>query len=117
TVLPLIKFVKYLAASPSLTRCRPRAWACAAGTTALIVGFLGLFPMPERFRAPGVVEAENHAGIFAAADGFVEKVLAQSTSEIEQGAALVQLRNPELEIALREATAKRRELIALREEA
>ena len=80
TILPVIKFIRYLATSPSLSRCRPRAWACGMGLVAAIVGFLGLFPMPERFRAPGVVEAERFAGVYAAADGFVEKVLGQSSA-------------------------------------
>ncbi len=117
TVLPVTKFVRYLAASPSLARCRPRAWVSAGGLTALIVGFLGLAPMPERFRAPGVVEAENFSGVYAAADGFVEKVLARSSGEVVQSAPLVRLRNPELEINLAQAEAKKRELFALREEA
>ena len=117
TILPVIKFIRYLATSPSLSRCRPRARACGMGLVAAIVGFLGLFPMPERFRAPGVVEAERFAGVYAAADGFVEKVLGQSSALVAKDAGLVSLRNPELEIALSEAAAKRRELIALREEA
>ena len=117
TILPVVKFLRYLAGSPTLSRCRPRAWACGMGLVAAIAGFLGLAPMPERFRVPGVVEAENFAGVYAAADGFVEQVLARSSARVAESAELVRLRNPELEIALSEAAAKRRELLALREEA
>ncbi len=74
-VMPAGKLVKYLATSPDLSRVRGRAvW-----TTAIAIGavgvVIGVVPAPDRVRVQGVVEPERAVAVYAAVDGFVERVV------------------------------------------
>lgn len=117
SILPLIRFVGYLANTPALQRHRARAWGITGATAVAVIGILGFVPMPHAFRAPGVIEAERFQQLFAPGDGFVEEVAAESGRVVEPNALLVRMSNPELELQLTQALAKEKELLALRESA
>lgn len=117
TVVPLFRFVGYLANTPALQRHRARAWGITAATAVAAVGVLGFVPMPHAFRAPGVIEAERFQQLFVPGDGFVEEVAAESGRVVERDTVLVRMSNPELELELAQNEAKEKELLALRENA
>ena len=95
-VLPVIKSVKYLWNSPRLETCRTRAASVVVLLVAGIMGFLCLLPLPNHFRADGVVRAEQFSRVYAGADGQLVKLLAPSGSMVKKGTPLLELTNLEL---------------------
>lgn len=116
-VAPLWKLARYLATSPRLARTRPRAVLITCGGLALLLAVLALWPMPNRFRAPGVLRAEEYSEIFAAAPGAVAELHAASGTRVEPGQPLVRFANRTLELEIAAAQAERAEAIAQEERA
>ncbi len=116
-VVPLFRFVNYLISSPRLGRTRPRAIAVSLGFLAVSFSFLALLPFPNRFRAPGVLEAENYIRVVNDAPGYVEAVLISSGTEVSEGTPLVELSNRELELEIKATIAQRRETLAVQRRA
>ncbi|NJC87910.1 MAG: hypothetical protein FIB02_05160 [Desulfuromonas sp.] len=112
-VVPLFKFTQYLATSPRLARTRLRATAISVGTLATVILFLAVFPFPNRFRAPGVVEAVQHIQVVNDTAGYVEAVLLPSGTVAESGAELLRLSDQELLLEIRAAAAQKQETMAL----
>jgi putative peptide zinc metalloprotease protein len=73
--VPLGKFLHYLATSTELMRVRYRAIGSTAAFAALLVGLIGLVPVPDRYRLEGVVQPLNQKIIYSQSDGFVTDVL------------------------------------------
>ena len=113
-VVPLFRFTAYLGSSPRLARTRPRAIAVSAGTILVLVTLLAIIPFPNRFRAPGVVEAKQYLQIVNDAPGYVEKVLVPSGTDVRQGTSLIKLSNRELELEIDATMAQRKETLALK---
>lgn len=112
-IVPLFKFVQYLASSPRLARTRLRAAAISLGTLGGVLLFLAVFPFPNRFRAPGVLEAVEHKQIINRTAGYVEAVLMPSGSTVAEGNQLLRLRDQELALEIRAAEAQKTETRAL----
>ena len=96
-LLPLGRFLRYLAADPALARVRPRAIAATAALAVVVLGGLGLVPVPDRARAEGVVESIDLARVYMQADGFVQSVLPSGRDVAPGGPPLLVARNVELE--------------------
>ncbi|MEW6302144.1 MAG: biotin/lipoyl-binding protein [Verrucomicrobiota bacterium] len=111
-VVPLVKFVQYLAASPKLERTRPRAIGVTLAFVSVLLIFLQLVPFPNHFRAPGVVEARQWTQVVNDASGNVKTILAKPGSQVTQGEPLVELQNPELDLQLAAARANHAEVEA-----
>jgi len=110
-IVPLVKFVHYLAVHDELSRVRPRAvWTSAAFAGAVVVS-IGILPVTEHARGEGVVEPNNLAIIYSIEDGFIEEVLPTETM-VQAGDVLVRLRNEELEARREEILAHRRRIQA-----
>ena len=99
-VVPLTKFVQYLASSPRLDRVRPRAIAVTLGTLAVLIILLDVIPFPNHFRAPGVLQAVEHTIVANEAPGYIEKVLVEPGAVVRAGEPLLQMRDPELHFQL-----------------
>src|SRR3712207_8185246 len=56
-------FRSYLSSSPRLARVRMRAVAVTTGSLASLAVALALVPVPNSFRAPGVVEPEHQVQV------------------------------------------------------
>lgn len=112
-VLPVGKFLNYLAHSGALLGHRARAWGITAAATALVLGFLALFPFPHHFRAPGVVEAVQYTQVLSPADGFVDRLAATSGAALAPEQPLFNLRNPELDLQIAAAAAESNEVHAM----
>ena len=102
-IVPVGKLIHYLATSPKLDRCRPRAVTVCSLLAAVIVAFLVVVPLPYHFRAPGVLEAGQWSQTINATTGRIEAVLAPPGATVKRGQPLLQLSNRELEMEMKGA--------------
>jgi putative peptide zinc metalloprotease protein len=104
-VVPLVRFVNYLASNPRLERTRLRAIGVTVGTVALIFVLLRWVPFPYAIKAPGIVKTRGYVRVATEAPGYLARVLAPPGSRVASGDALVLLKDDELayEIAAVEA--------------
>jgi putative peptide zinc metalloprotease protein len=116
-VVPLFKFIIYLASSPRLARTRIRAVAISIFLFLILVGGLGFIPYPNRFRAPGVIEAVEYLQVVNDAPGYVANVLTSSGGQVTEGTPLLKLTDKELEIEIEATQAQRAETLAMRRRA
>lgn len=104
--VPVVRFVRYLAASPQLERVRVRAVAVTGGIVALLVLLLGVVPVPAGFRAPGVVRGAARTAIANEVAGTVDQLAVEPGTMVHRGQPLLILRNPELDLSLAGARAR-----------
>jgi putative peptide zinc metalloprotease protein len=116
-VVPLFRFVSYLTSSPRLAKTRVRAVAVSVSFLVLSASFLAICPFPNRFRAPGVMEAVQYARVVNDAPGYIEAVLAPSGAEVREGTPLMRLENRELHLQIEAAEAQRQEVLAMQRRA
>jgi putative peptide zinc metalloprotease protein len=116
TVLPLWKLARYLA-SPRLGRHRRRAVLVTCGSFATVLLLLGAWPMASRFRAPGVLHAEEYSQVFTSTPGVVREVLSRTGERVKKGQPLLRLESRELELELDAARAELARAIAEEERA
>jgi len=112
-IVPLVKFCSYLANSPRLERCRPRAIGVSAGIAATLLIGLFLIPAPQRLQVPGVLQARVFADVAAGVDGEFESLLVPSGTPVKAGEPLVRLRNVELAHQIAAVKAQLTELDAI----
>lgn len=105
-IVPVVRFITYLASSPRIDRVRLRAVGVTAGTVAFLILVLGVIPWPHHFRAPGVVESTEHTLIMPDTPGILREILAPSGSVVVAGQPLFRLESPELDMDLVEARAQ-----------
>ncbi len=116
-IVPVGRFIHYLASNPRLERTRLRAVAVSLGTVVILLGFLRLVPFPAGFKAPGVLQAERYTEVVTEAAGRVVEVLTPGGAEVRAGQALLRLEDPALDFELRMARAKLAEAEATRRRA
>ncbi len=109
-VLPVYRFIRYLAAEPRLARHRPRAIGVTAGLAGAILAFLAFFPWPHHTYAPGVLQTREQARVYTATDGYLTEFVAPSGSAVRAGDLLARMTSPELELSLTSADARVREV-------
>jgi putative peptide zinc metalloprotease protein len=111
-LVPLSQFIKYLAASPRLERQRPRAIAVTAVLAAGLLLFLNVLPLPNHFRAPGVVMASERTQVVNNAAGYVAELITKPGANVSAGQPLMRLENPELKMERKSLQAREAELQA-----
>jgi putative peptide zinc metalloprotease protein len=129
-LVPVGRFLYYLATSEELVRNRPRAVGTTMAVALILIVALGLIRLPDHRRIEGIVEPEGLALIHAGTDGFITNYLPSQTKVVtpdsnlpaEGGTpstqpALVEARNPALEAERRSLAAERRVLVVRRQEA
>jgi len=79
---PIFKFMKYLAISGELTRVRDRAVGTTLVATICLGILLGVWRVPDRVRAEGVVEPLGLAFVHVQTDGYVRSVLPSGTEVV-----------------------------------
>ncbi len=109
-ILPLGKFVHWLATSERLGDSRGRAILTTLALAAAGVLIFGIIPLPDRRRADGVVESAVRAGVFFVADGFILEAHKGVGERVEKGEPIVTCDNPHLRSALARAEAQLVEL-------
>ena len=112
-IVPVFRFVVYLASSPRLSRTRLRAVVLSVIIVAGIGSFLGVCPFPNRFRAPGVIESVDYARVVNDAPGYVKEVFVKSGTRIRVGEPLIELYDRESELETDAVRAQRDETLAM----
>ncbi len=105
-VLPVVKGLRYLRREPRIERARRRAWAWAGGGVAVVLLFLAVVPMPDHFRAPGLVRAAGSMDVNTPVTGWVAQLQTPSGRDVAPGQKLVRFESPELELQLAGARAE-----------
>ncbi len=112
-VVPVFRLIQYLASSPRLAKTRLRAVSVCLFISGMIFFFMALFPMPNRFRAPGLLEAVQYVRVVNHAPGYVKTMLVRSGTLVEKGTALIEMTDRELDIEIERANAQKKEARAL----
>ena len=110
--------------NPSLwTVCHPspartlRAVLVTTGAAALLLALLEFIPAPNRFRAPGVLQAQSQSVIAAPSAGVLTEILVANGATVAKDQPLFRLENRELELRLAAARAQLDETDALQRRA
>lgn len=111
-LVPIGRFINYLATSPALDRNRLRAIGATLALALLLVSFLQLIPFPNRFRAPGIVQATEWSSVLTETTGIVSHLNTEPGQPVQRGQVLFQLNNPELALARHAAEARVSEINA-----
>jgi putative peptide zinc metalloprotease protein len=112
-LMPIGMAVRYLVREPRIERVRRRATIISVATVTTVLVLISLVPFPRRFRAPGLLRAENYTKVIAEAAGYVETVDAPSRTAVAAGDLLLTLRNPELNFQIAAGEAEREATLAL----
>lgn len=115
--VPVYRLIAYLATSPKLQRTRWRAVGVTLGAAAALLVVLELIPFPNRFRAPGVLQAKAHAIVSAQTSGRIAELLVPDGAAVVPGQPLFRMVNPELELQLAGARAQLAETEAMQRRA
>jgi hypothetical protein len=105
-IIPLVKTGRYLAREPRIERARRRALLIAGGAAAAVLLFLAAVPMPDHFRAPGLVRAAGSVDVNSPVGGWMVSLETPSGTSVLTGQPLLKLESPELELQLAAARAE-----------
>jgi len=111
TVVPVLRGLRQLAASPRMRKYRERASWIAAGAAVLVL-LLFLVPMPFRSEAEGVIWLSEQSMVRAGGNGFVDGFLVARGTRVSRGDPLVKCYDPQLDAQIRLSEAKVAELEA-----
>ena len=115
--MPVAKSVSFLFTNPLLARQRGRAVVTSVLIAAAVAVVLLVVPAPSWTRAEGVVWVPEEAQVRAGTDGYVERLLAASDSEVTRGQPLVKAEDPFLTTGVAILEAQLQELGAQYDEA
>jgi putative peptide zinc metalloprotease protein len=96
-LVPIGKFIHYLATNGELARTRGRAVASTLGGLVFILVFIGILRVPDNCRIEGIVEPVNLAIVHAQSDGFVTDFLPSDETVKPGEKPLIQAVNKELD--------------------
>lgn len=95
-LIPVGKFIHWLASSSTLAEHRARSVAISAGLIVLATVVIGVIPMPDRRHGSGVVDSLAKTSIFFGTDGFVTTVHKRPGEHVNLGDPIVTLENRDL---------------------
>jgi len=95
-ILPVGKFINWLATGQNLHDRRARAIASSIALAAIVIGAVGMIPMPDSRTAPGVVESRQRSGVYFASDAFVVEVLKRPGDRVQKGEIIAVCKSPDL---------------------
>jgi putative peptide zinc metalloprotease protein len=116
-VLPVGKFVHWLATGTNIADCRPRVVGTSLATLAAGVVLLGLVPVEDHRRTGGVIESVEDTGVFFGTAGFVETAHVRSGEFVRRGTALLTCANVQLSAQLKQLDAQIAEAEAIEQRA
>ena len=111
-VMPVVGALRYLLREPRIERARRRAWTVAAVSFAVLALLLGLVPVPDHFRAPGVVRAAGSSEVFNPVSGWVVQAPVESSRRVEARQRLLLMESPELDFSLAAARGDLEEILS-----
>jgi putative peptide zinc metalloprotease protein len=116
-IMPVGKFVHWLATNSQLADKRARAIATSLGLIAVVVFAVGAIPMPDHRRAVGVVESFSDTGVFSGVKGFVKAAHVRAGDVVAADTPILTMESPELEAQLKLARAQLIEIESKEEQA
>lgn len=108
-LMPVGKFLKYIFASPGLALVRNRAIFVTTLVLGSVIAVLFYIPVPDSFKAPGVLEASRYENTTVGEGGVVLGVYRGSSANVKKGDTLMVLANRELDFAIEEKQSQVRE--------
>jgi putative peptide zinc metalloprotease protein len=96
-LVPIGKFIRYLATSGELARTRGRAVGSILGSVVFIIVVIGILKVPDKCRIEGIVEPVDLAIVHAQSDGFVTDFLPSDETVKPGEKSLIQAVNKELD--------------------
>ena len=118
-IMPVGKWVHWLASHASLNESRASAVAVSLALSTAAAILIGTVPLPDWRRTTGVIEPINQRGVFAGSDGFVNEVHVRLGQRVSAGDKILTIDAPEMrsEMLLAEANIRilqmnRREALA-----
>ena len=108
-IMPVGRFLKYIFASPGLALVRSRAVILTLLFFGGVFAFLFNVPVPDTFKAPGVMEARTYENAIVGESGLVDRIYHYADGLVHKGDTLMLLQNRELEFQLEEKRAQLRE--------
>jgi putative peptide zinc metalloprotease protein len=109
-LVPLGKFVHYLATSGELSRVRGRAIATTLIFLAVVVGAIGTIPVSDHERGEGVVEPIDMEVVRVRTEGFVRAIMPTDREVSPDGPPLMTAENHELLTEYKKLKARRKAL-------
>lgn len=104
-VTPVAKFMKPLWNPRFMAKHREKVLSASVFFVVLVL-FVSFVPLPFSRVLDGVVEDHEKTKIFLPLNGILDKVYVRNGEYVSQGAAVIRLRNPELELELSGLKAK-----------
>ncbi|MBF0612072.1 MAG: hypothetical protein G8345_10920 [Magnetococcales bacterium] len=95
-LMPFFKLIHYLWFTPRLEYHRIRAVSVTVLLTACMIAWLTLVPLPDRIRAPGVVEALSFRELNSQSGGMLVELLTHPGQAVTRGQPLLRLEAPDL---------------------
>jgi putative peptide zinc metalloprotease protein len=114
---PVFRLLRYLWQAPRLEYHRLRAVSVILLLVGSVVGVLTLLPLPDRVRAPGIVEAVDFRELNSQSAGLLVALLAEPGQTVTTGQPLVRLHAPDLETEIRSNRMQYAQLLAQRRRA
>jgi len=96
-VVPLGRYVRWLALDARLAPARRRTIAVNVLVLAVAVVAVGLLKVPEHTRSQAVIELMNWAELTTGTDGFIHQVLVADGQDVEAGQTIVVCTNSQLD--------------------
>ena len=116
-VLPVGKFVHWLATGTNIADCRTRVIATSLASFAIGFAALGLVPFDDHRRARGVVESVEDTGVFFGTAGFVTVAHVRTGEFVRRGDPLLTCSNDQMVSQLEQLHAQIAEATALEQRA
>ena len=91
----------------AIVAARNRPWLAGVLSILVAVGVIGIWPAAFEIEAPGSLQPVVRRHVYAGAKGRVAEVLIRHGDRVQAGQLLVQLRDPELEMAATENEGQR----------
>ena len=110
-IMPVGKFLKYIFASPGLALVRNRAVFVTVLVLGSAISLLFYLPVPDTFKAPGVIEAARYENTTVGEGGLVADVFRGEKAKVKKGDTLMVLENRELDFSIEEKRAQVREAV------
>ena len=111
-LVPLGKFIHWMATGPVLTEHRLRAVCVTVGFLLAVWIGIGMIPADQHRRAEGIIQSGTRADVAMLTDGFVQRVNVESGQAVTKGQVICVADNRELRATKDQLEAQMRALIA-----
>jgi len=116
-IKPVLELIHSVFFDEKYTRVRARSIGLTLLFLGIFAGGIGILPVRNSIRAPGIVDILNYTKIITASDGYLSTVHKKNGDLVNKGDLLFELENPELNLDLQIVKAQIQESEALKSRA